>query len=403
MRKRQLTGKKQKVIKTVLLTIIVLLSLASISLAVTDHFRDTMELDLDKLDYVKGPIIQINNNINVAGTIDGSALLVGSKIIIEGTVDGTLIALGQEVIIDGIVLGNLITGAQDIRINGLVKGDIIAAGQRVHSSETGIIGRDIMFIADTFFHAGHIHRQILGAATTVVINGGVKDDVKIYVEKLDVRAQANIQGELVYSGPNQAQIADSAQIVKGIEWKDFDYRITDAIREKEQSILSQIFSLLLKIAAVMLVWFALFVIRDDIWSGLAKTLQTRTLRTLGIGLMTLLAVPIAAVALFFTGAGIPLALIILAAYSTALYSTQIIIAATIGYLIANKLGWVADLHGGVWYVVLGLVIFLVITSIPIVGAIVWFLTLVCGLGTILVYFLTREDDQATNPDELADY
>ncbi|OEF96698.1 polymer-forming cytoskeletal protein [Desulfuribacillus alkaliarsenatis] len=391
---------KRSTILLVVLAVLLVTATATFAFSdIPDYFRAHTDVDLERAEYIKGPVFYAGNQVRLAGTIDGTAFLAGTRVVIDGTVDGSLFVAGQEVVINGVVTGNLYAAGQEVRINGQVIGDVIGAGRRVHTSESGVLERDMLVAAETIFSSGTINRQMLGAGVNVVINGAVGDDVKLAVEQLEIRNSASISGNLYYTSPYEAQVGQQSEIAGDVTWRHVDERV---IERRDTSVFEQLFKIGASIVAALIVWYVIYVLSPNFWRGASEPLRKTPFKTLGIGLLLLIATPIIAVIAITTVVGIPVGLITLAVYGTSLYFTKIILAAAIGYLLADKLGW-TEKHGGIWLVLLGLVVILILTSIPYIKIITYIVMVLGGLGSLLMYLLNKDNKDEPTDDELADY
>jgi len=109
-------------------------------------------------------------------------------------------------------------------------------------------------------------------------------------------------------------------------------------------------------------------------------------RSLGIGVLALIGVPIAAVLLACTVVGIPLAVIGIFAYLAALFLAFVAAAAQLGSALLRDEP--TDLAAFATQLALGLAILLLVLNLPYVGGLLRSLTLVFGLG-LLVTSLVR--------------
>src|SRR5574341_473619 len=91
--------------------------------------------------------------------------------------------------------------------------------------------------------------------------------------------------------------------------------------------------------------------------------------------------PISFIIIFSTVVGIPLALILLASYLITIYLARIYVVFWTGVTIFERLG--KKVHEG-WALVVGLIIYFMLTLIPIIGGIITFFVLLFGLGAAIL-------------------
>lgn len=116
--------------------------------------------------------------------------------------------------------------------------------------------------------------------------------------------------------------------------------------------------------------------------SIAMTLKERPWASLGIGFIALISVPVIFVILLITVVGIPLAFILLALYFIALYLVRIFVALWAGMTVFDRLG--KDPTRIYKAFIAGLVIYFLITLIPIAGGLVSILVQTIGLGAAIL-------------------
>jgi hypothetical protein len=94
----------------------------------------------------------------------------------------------------------------------------------------------------------------------------------------------------------------------------------------------------------------------------------------GVGFMTLVAVPVAAIIITFTFIGFPIALISVVLYLVACYLAKIIVAEFVGRSVMKSSGAVPLL--------VGLLLVVIAVNLPWIGTLINFLLILLGLGVI---------------------
>jgi hypothetical protein len=113
---------------------------------------------------------------------------------------------------------------------------------------------------------------------------------------------------------------------------------------------------------------------------------------MGIGFLTLVATPVAAVIVMFTVFGLPIGLLGLLCWLVGLYLAVLVVAAFAGQLLLKKpfdrLGSFAPA------LLIGLLLWVIVTSVPFLGGFVHFFAVLLGLGVIVnqvrTQFLSRD-------------
>lgn len=330
---------------------------------------------------VKGPGFYFGKIVQIDGTIDGALFVAAQEIKINGVVKGDLFTASQNVQINGIVDGDVHSAAQEIQITGQINGDALTASEKLIIDKKAIIQRDAILAASQIMHAGSIQRQMLAAAKHILLSGSVNDDANLAVEDLEVQSSGSINGDLKYTGPNQANIAGDAKVVGKVNWQKVAAKV-----QKKETFINQLSSVLFGLAGTLILWIALTLWRPNFWQTTAVPLLERPLVSLGVGALALVFTPLLVIILLITIVGIPLGVIIGITYGIALYAAKIIVAVSVGYWLANKFGW-PQLHKGVWLVLLGLSILAVMANLPVIGLFCKLLIILAGLGSLVMAYL----------------
>ncbi|NBD34724.1 MAG: hypothetical protein GVY30_01840 [Chloroflexi bacterium] len=115
------------------------------------------------------------------GTVRGDVIAVGSSVIIEGTVTGDLLAGGQSVAIEGTVEDDARIAGYALSLEGEVGDDVIATGYSLQSRSDAVIGGDVLYAGYQTLLAGMIGGNVEVGGGAVQISGEVAGDAKVDV------------------------------------------------------------------------------------------------------------------------------------------------------------------------------------------------------------------------------
>ncbi len=142
-----------------------------------------------------------NQVVIPAGQVINDDLYVGAnEFVLDGTVNGDVVAGGQMITVNGQIQGNLIAAAQTVVINGSVGGTVLAAGSVLYVGDKAQIGkdmvsggysiearkgstvaRDAVLGAFQILLAGDVGRNVMAGANGLEIDGMVDGNVKAAV------------------------------------------------------------------------------------------------------------------------------------------------------------------------------------------------------------------------------
>jgi cytoskeletal protein CcmA (bactofilin family) len=284
-------------------------------------------------------------------TVDGDLRAFAGTVVVRGTVNGDLTALTGNVFVDGEVNGDLQAFSGNVRINGTVTGDVSAAGGNVFLARDGRVGGQ--------FQAG---------AGNVVVEGEIGGDASLGASTITVAPTAVVDGDLAYDG--NLTLSDEARI-------DGEVRQDDDLGVQGPLVPGWVgwaYGLLanLLLGAVALLVFPRFS------AGLADRAASDPLRSAGVGLLLLVAIPVLLILLFISLIGIPLGLIGMLVYGLVLWLGYVYGSFAVGSWLLS----LADPENRWLALFVGLLAISLIGLLPILGGLVQFVVLLLGLGAL---------------------
>ncbi|MEM9511761.1 MAG: polymer-forming cytoskeletal protein [Cyanobacteria bacterium P01_E01_bin.48] len=367
---------------------------------------------------VKGDDVIAARDIQVNGTVEGNVLAAGRDIEVNGTVDGDVLAAGRTIAINGTVAddariaGGILQLGREARIGD----DAIAAGYSWESLSGSAVGHDLKLASAKALLSGSVERDAAIASASVELDGAISGDASLRVGDtlpsdpfttaqapieipelgragLTVTDAARIDGQLLYAAPAPALIDDAAALneVAYTEVTPPDFRpspIEFALGRIQRAIA-------LALVGCGLMWLL------PSWTGsLTEKVRTRPLASFGWGLVTtvavgalaLLAIPVVAV-IASAVLGYILPGFVLPTLSIGLWSSASLLlgfglfVSFIPQAIACTIGgrWIVRALGRddtarylpVW---IGVVPWVLVTSIPVIGSALALLAIAIGLG-----------------------
>jgi len=425
------------------LLLLVSLLLAGPVLAAEFEGGDVVVIDEDVNDdlYVAGETITVNatihgdliaagGEITINGTVEGDFWGVGGKLEINGTVTDDVRFAGSD----------LVLGA-----DGQIGDDVFAAGFGFAAEPGSSFGGDVFVVGYQALLGGDVAEDVQAAGAGLEISGHVRGDVKAEVEEpdpgveqglsfmrmwnpyaprkivgpgLSIAEGAQIDGELTYTSPVTVEIPD--EVVGGAIV--YQTPVPEEVEAPEVEI-PEIPAGALALAAIV-GWFVrwvLGIVRNFVtlliigvlllWlipKWLKEVVQhwkEKPAHSLGWGVAAVLAFFVAVPALFVVMiildiilglvtlggligpiTGIIMVLegaLVVGFWIIAVYITKIVFSYLIGWLILKRTAsaWVEKAMGLI-PLLIGLAIFVLVRSIPILGGLVSLLVTIFGLGAI---------------------
>lgn len=322
--------------------------------------------------YVSGNIVQIN------GTVEGDVYVAGQNIIINGQIGGDLLAAGSTITVNGDVNGSIRAGGQTLNIvDSEVGGGVSFFGAALSTTTETNIGQGVLFFGESATINGRIAYGLTAYGTTVSINGEVGRKSNITSQNLKIEQDAVISGDLEYRSDQEADIADTAQIVGEVEHTG-DFRKYEIGFDVGKYVFTAWSFLAALVTGLVLLLLARKPLGDT-----AGIISRRPLASLGWGFLALLAVIPVGILLAITVLGLPMALLLWAGFLASLYISKFIVGIAMGRQILERFGNQKNPHI-IYSFLLGLVTLYAINLIPVVTVFASIVIASLGLGAIVM-------------------
>lgn len=333
-------------------------------------------------------------------TIDDTLILTGETVVIDGTINGDLIAFAHRVIVNGTVAGNLVVAAEAVTISGridgsvlgaaslleindaIINGDLWGAADNVTISGDSRIGGNAIIASEMASISGAIERDLIAAGNSIEISGTVGEDLEAFTNRVGLLGNARIDGNLRFRTNDEKNLRrSSTSTVNGkieilprhSKFKSKNKYVTGRFYIHQLLRLVSAF-----IAGIVLLWF-IPELRDV---TLGRGIEG--LKTAGIGLVTLISLPIIVLLFAVTVIGLPLSVVGAFFWLLAIYFAKIVLASMIGSMLLSSSAMEDSLP---LTLLAGLVVILVTVNLPMIGGILSFILTIIGIGMIVQMML----------------
>lgn len=319
---------------------------------------------------VSAAVVEAEENLIVRDSYNSSKFLFGNDVDVNANIDGIAFVAGNKVTTSaqndyGFYAGNIVA------ISDNVLKDLFVAGNQILFSEDTIIGRDAYVAGNIISIAGSIGGTLRVSANTLYLTGvTINGNVYSAAEKIIMDETTVINGKFSYYKDTVVEGLDKATISETVK-KDAELSTVES--SNGYTVLNVIFS----IAAGLIVLLALFAVVPSSKDRLDVKLSSGSvLKTIGIGFVALVIIPVLTIFGICIEVLMPLALIVLAVYVVALYLSFLFSGYVLGNAICKKFN-----NSNIYLAMLvGVIIVKLLGLIPVVG--IWFdiLFLLYGLG-----------------------
>ena len=295
-----------------------------------------------------------------------------------GSVGDDLYVAGGEVQVDAIVAGNA-------RVAG---GDVALGPATTIAGGLSLTGGRIRF-------EGNAQEYLQASGASVHIDGVVQGDAEVRAEEVDIGPNTRIDGRLVVHSAREPALPEGAQIAGGIEFHETDvghfvdgHETARDVRTVAHGVGSFLWMLGVFVAGTLfMLAFPAYSARAAQWIG------QEPLRSLGLGFVILVCLPVLVVLLLVTIIGIPLALIVLMLYLLLLFLGWVTAAMFVGQKLLGfmRSGTVATTGWKLFALLLAVLGLWLVGLVPVIGGWVKFAALLLGIGALVWQGWPRRD------------
>jgi len=366
----------------------------------------------------------------------------GNTVTVDGTVEGDLVASGSRVIVNGTVEGDLISAARAVEVNGTVEDDARIAGQALVLGENANIADDLFAagyslenragsnIGGSLFYGGYqallagtIEENFQAGVGALELRGEVGGDINAALGEaeggapqflpgspvsipavepgLTLTDSARVGGDLAYTSSEEGAISDGAQIAGDVSRED-----VPAAAQQEPAanpVAVTVFDHLRRFITLLLVGVLALWILPGWTRSMADRVREGPLQSLGWGVLgsaaviatvfvgllasVLLAVvfgllTLGGVAFWSIGLWVLTSAVLVTAYLiSAAYLAPVVVALAGGRLLLRT-GQTDRRAGAILALAAGLLIYVVLSAIPIVDTLTGLLVVLLGVGAV---------------------
>lgn len=328
-------------------------------------------------------LIALGDSIEIDGTVTGDLIALGRRVVIRGAVDGQLVTAARTVDIEGSLGGSVLGFAQTLTVrDGKIARNLFGFGQQVTASGDVTIGGNAVVFGSNAALAGTVSSDVYGFAGELDVSSAVGGDLTAYAGTVRVLGPARIDGDVVAHVQSESalQVSSGATISGTVRTE-----IEDGLAREKPSVAREAAGFL----ASQVVRFGAAFVTGLILLWLVPPLKRMSLdsagevvTSAGVGLVTLVAVPIIALMTAVTLIGLPIAILGVLVWLVWIYFAKIVLAQFIGRKLFDRTD--RSRHFALTLLVGLLLVFLAI-NIPLLGGLLNFLMTITGLGMLVIF------------------
>lgn len=349
---------------------------------------------------VEQPVVEADNESEGAGdesdeveaeNTDDSAAALQNQDIYEDD----LYLTGNDVTMDKIVNGNVYIAANTVKVTGQVAGNLFIAANKVEFKDAYIESSTYICANEVYFQAVTTDMYVACNSLKIPANYGVYRDLKsfsndfellgiigrnVYCHSANIslnndESTANIYGDFNYSAGSEIEIPENS--VQG------EVKYTQILdTEEEDSVGDYIYAGATAIVFTLVIYGLAMLFTKSSIEKSTKITAKKFLPAFGIGLLSIIAVPIASILLLITVVGVPVSFALLVFFGLLLSLSIPVFNISIGNIISDKLNITNAWLKVLFIAVVALLVY-VIGIIPYVS-IVKSIAFILGFGTLVL-------------------
>lgn len=315
--------------------------------------------------------------VTISGVVNGDAYIAGGNVIVDGTVNGDLLVAGGNVVISGNVTQDVRVVGGQITIQGQVGKNVTAIGGSFNVSDPANIAGGLVAGAGNVNIYAPVGKSSVIGGGNITLGDTIGGNVLAGAGNLHLDSEAQIDGNLEYYADNEAQILPNINVVGTIT-----FHKNPAPSKNEVSMFgSWFFMKIINFLSSLLLGIILIRLAPVHSMNIASQLKKRVASCMGFGFLTLVGTPVVAIMLAITIIGLPLTFFSMVLYCILIFVSKIFVSYWIGLKVLGR--WYSKPSPSGAFGV-GLILWFIVTSIPLIGWVLSFLSLIAGMGAILL-------------------
>ena len=327
-------------------------------------------------------LIALGDTVEVNGNVTGDLIAFGRRVVIRGNVGGLVITGAQSVTLDGMVDGSVLAGAESLTVSSHKIGrNLFAGGESVNVGDTTSIEQNVLVGGEKVTLAGRVGHDVFGGAEELEVAGSIGGGLTAYSKRMTLLAPARIAGDVHAHGVEKKDhvVVSPGAVIGG-----------QLITELDKFEIEKSRYLTARFYGWELVWLAAAFVAGLTLLWVVPALQRvpfdsarDAMRSSGYGMLALVATPVLAVLACVTVIGIPIGALAFMAWCAGIYLAKVVVAQMIGVRVLEAAAPGPE-HFAV-SLLTGLLILTFVGNLPIIGGVIRFGVAVVGLGLLVLF------------------
>jgi cytoskeletal protein CcmA (bactofilin family) len=329
---------------------------------------------------VQGDYFAVGPQVEISGIVNGDLYAAGGQVLVDGVVNGDVIVAGGKVTLSGTVAQDARIAAGQVLLSGTIGRNATLGGGDIHLTETARIGENLLTAAANVHLGGHIGKDARIGAAKVTVSSQIERDLAVAAGSVRLTSKAILGGKLRYWSETAPAIDEEATVRGAIIRRPLPEGWS--LENARRGIFGvRVMAAVVGFLSTLILGLVLLRIYPIFTRRVTATIRERPAVALGWGMAAFIAIPILAVSFLVTMFALPIGLILLALYVPVVYLARVYAITCVGQFLFPRQSGSSSLAKPF---IAGLVLYSILSLIPIVGALLTLLVILFGLGALLI-------------------
>lgn len=329
------------------------------------------------------PLLIANNPTANTNVKQGDQYLVGTSINVNYDVEGNVYILADTVTIDSKIIGNAFIATNNLNIteNGYISHSLYAAANEI--TLDGIIN-DMYTVSNNLNFSGFANRDIHSASNSINLFGSIGRDAFISFQNINFSEKSTIFRNLDYSTEEEINIPNG--LVEG----NVNFVKAENINISFTFKINYVFLAVSFVATILVLWLVFKWFAPKFLENTSKLVSNNPFKTLGLGLLGLICIPIIAILLLVAQVTAILGFILIAIYIIFAVISSSVFVIAVNNWIAQKLKFDKAFKTFGLLIVTSIIAW-ALTFVPVAGGIFALIYVLTGFGIIIRNIISKKD------------
>jgi len=318
-------------------------------------------------------LLLVAENSRIAGAIDSEVIGVAWNSLISGSVRGDIIsgALNQE--FRGFAANDAYLLGESLTLGGRIRGSLTALGREVNGRDC-VVNGNLRMGAHTVIFSGDIGGKTTIWGTNVSLSGTYHDLI-VYGRDIRLDDRMVIAGDFTYHSARPIKIPAGIRISGKVSWKQ------PVSRQVERTFLARKFKPLMAFFSLLVPFLLMAAFSPNLLAQTVSLVGREPVRVFLLGLLFILTASLFSLIILATLVAAPFAIIMLSILISLLYIARPFPCIWFTRILLSRMPKQKFLP--LLSTILGIVLFVLLTSLPKIGIIINLLSVPFGFGALV--------------------